>query len=132
MSIILLVIIGAAAGYIATQIMDVQTNMITTIAIGKRSGQTELARSIGADHVIDSTTTNVVEEVRKITNGRRGADVVIEAYTPGAMARLGLGYEDLKALNPSIILCSISGFSLRAHVALSTIRLPTAIRCVRV
>ncbi|NKB56544.1 MAG: hypothetical protein GKS00_09425 [Alphaproteobacteria bacterium] len=38
------------------------------------------------------------------------ADVVIEAFTPGVMARLGLGYEDLKALNPSIILCSISGF----------------------
>jgi L-iditol 2-dehydrogenase len=52
---------------------------ITTIAIGKRSGQLSLARSMGADHVIDSTVTNVVEEVRKITNGRRGADVVIEA-----------------------------------------------------
>ncbi len=38
------------------------------------------------------------------------ADVVIEAFTPGVMARLGLGYEDLQALNPSIILCSISGF----------------------
>ena len=38
------------------------------------------------------------------------ADVVIEAFTPGVMARLGLGYEDLKALNPSVIMCSISGF----------------------
>jgi crotonobetainyl-CoA:carnitine CoA-transferase CaiB-like acyl-CoA transferase len=36
--------------------------------------------------------------------------VVIEAFTPGVMAKLGLGYEDLKALNPRIILCSISGF----------------------
>jgi len=52
---------------------------ITTIAIGKRSGQLVLAQSMGADHVINSTTTNVVEEVRRITNGRRGADVVIEA-----------------------------------------------------
>lgn len=34
MPIILLIIIGAAAGYIATQIMDVRTNMVTTIAIG--------------------------------------------------------------------------------------------------
>jgi crotonobetainyl-CoA:carnitine CoA-transferase CaiB-like acyl-CoA transferase len=38
------------------------------------------------------------------------ADVVIEAFTPGVMDRLGLGYGDLKKLNPSIILCSISGF----------------------
>jgi L-iditol 2-dehydrogenase len=52
---------------------------ITTIAIGKRNNQLELARSLGADHVINSTTTNVVEEVRKITNDRRGADIVIEA-----------------------------------------------------
>jgi crotonobetainyl-CoA:carnitine CoA-transferase CaiB-like acyl-CoA transferase len=40
----------------------------------------------------------------------RQSDVVIEAFTPGVMAKLGLGYEDLKALNPRIILCSISGF----------------------
>ena len=37
-------------------------------------------------------------------------DVVIEAFTPGVMARLGLGYDDLRALNPGIILCSVSGF----------------------
>ncbi|MEX2614582.1 MAG: CoA transferase [Alphaproteobacteria bacterium] len=38
------------------------------------------------------------------------ADVVIEAFTPGVMDKLGLGYDDLKKLNPAIILCSISGF----------------------
>lgn len=38
------------------------------------------------------------------------ADVVIENYTPGTMARLGLGYEDLRPLNPGLIYCSISGF----------------------
>ena len=38
------------------------------------------------------------------------SDVVIQAFTPGTMDRLGLGYEALKAMNPGIILCSISGF----------------------
>lgn len=38
------------------------------------------------------------------------ADVVIQAFTPGTMDRLGLGYETLKAINPGIIMCSISGF----------------------
>ena len=38
------------------------------------------------------------------------ADVVIQAFTPGTMERLGLGYEALKEMNPGIILCSISGF----------------------
>lgn len=40
----------------------------------------------------------------------RRADVVIEAFTPGVMARLGLGYEALKAINPKLVMCSISGF----------------------
>lgn len=40
----------------------------------------------------------------------RCSDVVIEAFTPGVMKKLGLGYDELKALNPKIIVCSISGF----------------------
>lgn len=38
------------------------------------------------------------------------ADIVIENNRPGVMDRLGLGFEDLKAVNPSITMCSISGF----------------------
>jgi len=47
-------------------------------------------------------------------------DVVVENSTPGVMARRGLGYEDLKAINPRIIMASISGFGqtgLRLHRA---------------
>lgn len=39
-----------------------------------------------------------------------GADVVIENYRPGSMRRLGLGYEDAKALRDDIIYCSVSGY----------------------
>jgi CoA:oxalate CoA-transferase len=35
-------------------------------------------------------------------------DVVVENFTPGVMARAGLGYEDLKKINPKLIMCSIS------------------------
>lgn len=38
------------------------------------------------------------------------ADVVIENYRAGTMARLGLGYEALSELNPGLIYCEISGF----------------------
>ena len=38
------------------------------------------------------------------------ADVVVESFSPGYMAKLGLGYEDLQKINPGIILVSISPF----------------------
>ena len=40
----------------------------------------------------------------------RTADVVVENLGPGAMERLGLGYEALKRLNPRIIMASVKGF----------------------
>ena len=40
----------------------------------------------------------------------RTADVVVENFRPGVMARLGLAYNDLKQLRPEIIYCAISGF----------------------
>ncbi len=38
------------------------------------------------------------------------ADVVIENYRMGTMEKLGLGYEDLRKVNPRLIYCEISGF----------------------
>jgi crotonobetainyl-CoA:carnitine CoA-transferase CaiB-like acyl-CoA transferase len=40
----------------------------------------------------------------------READILIENYRPDVMPRLGLGYADLQAVNPRLIMLSISGF----------------------
>jgi formyl-CoA transferase len=40
----------------------------------------------------------------------KDADILVENYRPGAMKRLGLGYDDVKALNPRLVYTSISGF----------------------
>ena len=38
------------------------------------------------------------------------ADVVLESYRPGVVARLGIGYEDVRRVNPKIVYCSTSGY----------------------
>jgi crotonobetainyl-CoA:carnitine CoA-transferase CaiB-like acyl-CoA transferase len=38
------------------------------------------------------------------------ADIVVENFRPGALARLGFGYDTLHASHPRLIYCSISGF----------------------
>jgi len=40
----------------------------------------------------------------------RNADVVLQNFRPGAMERLGLDYDAVKAINPNVIYCTISGF----------------------
>jgi crotonobetainyl-CoA:carnitine CoA-transferase CaiB-like acyl-CoA transferase len=60
-------------------------------------------RSIVVDLKHDDGTT-VVRELAK------DADVVIQNFRPGAMSRLGLGYDDLRQLNPDLIYTSISGY----------------------
>ena len=53
------------------------------------------------------------EEARQIYRDLvKDADVVIEASKPGALARYGLGYEDLKKVNPKIVFITVSGYGM--------------------
>ena len=38
------------------------------------------------------------------------ADVMIHNFRPGVVDRMGLAYEDVSALNPAIVYCTVSGF----------------------
>ena len=91
-------------------------------------GTGDLARQLGADADLNqrlmgvsflaqnpgkrSITLNLKhargkEVFRKLV---ASADVLVENFRPGVMKRLGLGHEDLKAVNPRLIYCAISGF----------------------
>lgn len=58
---------------------------------------------------LDLKTDQGVEVYKDLV---RGADAVIEAMRPGSLARRGLGYEDLRAINPRIVFCNISGYGM--------------------
>ena len=59
-----------------------------------------------------SITANIKEpqDVARLQRLATKADVVIENFRPGALARAGLGFADLRLINPRLIYCSISGF----------------------
>lgn len=76
-----------------------QKNGMTGIFANNNRGK----RSI----VVDLKQDAGVDVVRQLV---ADADVVIQNFRPGAMARLGLGYDDLAAINPDLIYTSISGY----------------------
>ncbi len=47
----------------------------------------------------------------------QSCDVVVEQFRPGVMDRLGLGYEAVRALNPDVIYCAISGYGQTGPLA---------------
>ena len=58
---------------------------------------------------LDLSTEAGADVVRRLA---KTADVFVENYRPGAMDRMGLGYERLSAINPRLVYCSVSGFGL--------------------
>ena len=57
-----------------------------------------------------------VEAVKKLVTEY---DIVVEQFRPGVMKKLGLSYEDLRAVNPRIIYCSITGYGQTGPMARS-------------
>ncbi|PQP40356.1 CaiB/BaiF CoA transferase family protein [Mycolicibacterium austroafricanum] len=65
--------------------------------------------------VLDLSTPDGRQQARDLV---AGADIVVENFRPGTMERLGLGYEDLRAVRPDVIYCSITGFGRGGGAAL--------------
>lgn len=79
------------------------------------SGEGEAAQSayyLCANRNKRSITLNLKAEAGRDLARRLAAQshVVVENFVPGQMAGFGLGYDDLSALNPALVYCSITGF----------------------
>jgi len=88
----------------------------------------DLARQLGADPALNarhmgasflaqnagkkSVTLNLKHAKGKEVLRRlvESADVLVENFRPGVMARLGVAHDDLLAINPRLVYCAISGF----------------------
>ncbi len=57
---------------------------------------------------LDLKRPEAVSAVKRLIAG--GYDIVIEQFRPGVMDRLGLGYEALRAENPALIYCALTGY----------------------
>ncbi|HXW44584.1 MAG TPA: CoA transferase [Streptosporangiaceae bacterium] len=76
-------------------VRDGRAGMYAQMNAGKRSIGVDLAVPGGAELVTDLASR---------------ADVLIENFRPGVMDRLGLSYRQLSAINPALVMLSISGF----------------------
>lgn len=83
---------------------------------GRRSGY-ELEENYTSHFIMVNRGKKSVSIDLKATEGKRlflkmvaKADIVVENFRPGTMARLGLGYETLSKENSELIYCAISGF----------------------
>ncbi|MFI0819767.1 CaiB/BaiF CoA transferase family protein [Streptomyces sp. NPDC021098] len=88
----------------------------------------DLARQLGADRELSddllgasflaqnagkrSLTLNLKDEAGReaLLRAVRAADVLVENFRPGVMDRLGVGWDVLRAENPGLVYCAISGF----------------------
>ncbi|MBN2760288.1 MAG: CoA transferase [Rhodobacteraceae bacterium] len=113
-----------AGPFACHQLAHLGADVIKVEAVGRG----DLARNLGADPDLSarnmgisflaqnagkrSLTLNLKDRRGKEALRRlvRRADVLVENFRPGVMDRLGLGYDVLKAENPALIYCAISGF----------------------
>ena len=76
-------------------VMKVHSGFFLTVSRNKRSMKLDLKRAEGRE---------------VFARLAREADVVFESFRPGVADRLDIGYEAVRALNPGIVYCSLSGY----------------------
>ena len=108
-----------AAPYCTMNLADMGADVIKVEPPGgeeTRRGSVQKQGHSGSFNAINRNKRSLTVDLKKpegvaiIHRLARTADVFVQNYRPGAAKRLGVGWDDLHALNPRLIYCSISGF----------------------
>lgn len=116
----------AAGPFTGSLLADLGADVVKVERNGDGDGMRQWPPLMGEPGVADRFSGNFASVNRnkrsialdlKTTEGRttvldlaRHADVVVENYRAGALDRLGLGYDVLAEVNPTLVYCSISGY----------------------
>jgi len=77
-------------------------------------GQSTYFHSVNRNKESLALDLGLPEDLAIARNLALRADILIENFKPGTMQRYGLGYEELRSINPKLIWCSITGFGSTA------------------
>lgn len=110
-------VVTAAEQYPGPYATMVLADLGADVVIVERPGTGDPTRAFPAFHAALNRGKRSVALDLKTDEGRRGlghllstADLFLEGFRPGTMARLGFGPEQVRAINPATVYVSISGF----------------------
>jgi len=95
----------------AEQGQDDGTRFMGQTAQERRAGEPALTfRELNRGKALQRLDLRTPEGAAALIELVRGADVLVEGFRPGVMDKLGLGWEVLRAVNPKLVMCAISGY----------------------
>jgi crotonobetainyl-CoA:carnitine CoA-transferase CaiB-like acyl-CoA transferase len=104
-------------GLLGADVVKVEDPLNPDCARGRGPDAEENAKGLGLNYQVQGGNKRALALDLRNSKGAdvlremvRSADVLVENYATGALAGLGLGYDDLVKENPSLIYCSITGY----------------------
>jgi alpha-methylacyl-CoA racemase len=87
-----------------------QGDAMQTLGPRDREGRPTFYRALNAGKTVQRMNLKLADQRAAFLDLVRDADVVVEGFRPGVMTRLGVDYSVLSAINPGLVMCSISGY----------------------
>jgi alpha-methylacyl-CoA racemase len=95
----------------AAQGQDDGTRVMGQTGAERRAGEPALTfRELNRGKALLRLDLRTPEGAAELIELVRGADVLVEGFRPGVMDKLGLGWQALRAVNPKLVMCAISGY----------------------